>query len=297
MTRIRFEDLPSTDTPINATQLDKLNNVVISPTEPTTGEEVWIQKGKNLFDTRLLVQSGWNTSDNPKRVIWGMKVKAGVTYTITNYSQKTVSIFETTNLIQSASNNSVLVEHGTLTGAGSKTITTKNDAYLRLQFSNNDDSNISISDILPSYAQVEIGDTSTNFEPFIPKKIYTKNDNDVYEEFYNEENLEVYSTRETRIGTWIDGKSLYRKVITTTIPSGTISTEINIDVPNYRVLTKLDYRLQASGSTNYAFGNFYASSTDFQRCFFRNGTIQVRLGANTSGADMLFVIEYTKTTD
>ena len=30
--------------------LDKLNNVVISPTEPTTGEEVWIKKGKNLFN-------------------------------------------------------------------------------------------------------------------------------------------------------------------------------------------------------------------------------------------------------
>ena len=42
MTRIRFEDLPSTNTPRNAENLNKLNNVVISPTEPTTGEEVWI---------------------------------------------------------------------------------------------------------------------------------------------------------------------------------------------------------------------------------------------------------------
>ena len=42
MTRIRFEDLPSTNTPRNAENLNKLNNVVISSTEPTTGEEVWI---------------------------------------------------------------------------------------------------------------------------------------------------------------------------------------------------------------------------------------------------------------
>lgn len=42
MTRIRFENSPSTNTPINASNLDKLNNVVISPTQPTTGEEVWI---------------------------------------------------------------------------------------------------------------------------------------------------------------------------------------------------------------------------------------------------------------
>jgi hypothetical protein len=42
MTRIRFEDLPSRNTPRNAENLNKLNNVVISPTEPTTGEEVWL---------------------------------------------------------------------------------------------------------------------------------------------------------------------------------------------------------------------------------------------------------------
>ena len=44
MTRIRFENSPSTKTPINADNLNKLNNVIISSTEPTTGEEVWIQK-------------------------------------------------------------------------------------------------------------------------------------------------------------------------------------------------------------------------------------------------------------
>lgn len=38
MSRIRFEDT----TPINKGNLDKLNNVVISSTTPTTGEEVWI---------------------------------------------------------------------------------------------------------------------------------------------------------------------------------------------------------------------------------------------------------------
>ena len=45
MTRIRFENAPSTNTPINADNLNKLNNVIISSTEPTTGEEVWLQTG------------------------------------------------------------------------------------------------------------------------------------------------------------------------------------------------------------------------------------------------------------
>ena len=50
MTRIRFEDLPSRNTPRNATNFNKLNNVVISSTEPNTGEEVWVQKGKNIIN-------------------------------------------------------------------------------------------------------------------------------------------------------------------------------------------------------------------------------------------------------
>lgn len=50
MTKIRFENSPSTNTPINANNLNKLNNVVISSTEPTTGEEVWIDNtNKKLY--------------------------------------------------------------------------------------------------------------------------------------------------------------------------------------------------------------------------------------------------------
>jgi hypothetical protein len=103
-----------------------------------------------------------------------------------------------------------------------------------------------------------------------------------------------YSTEEQRIGTWIDGRYLYRKVITTTIPSGTTETEVNIGVQDYWVITKIDFRTQATGSKNYAFDSYYVSETDFQRCFFREGAIQVRLGSNNTGVDVCFVIEYTK---
>ena len=109
MTRIRFEDLPSTNTPRNAENLNKLNNVVISPTEPTTGEEVWI--------------------DNSNKIL------------------------------------------------------------------------------------------------------YTKNDNDEYEEFYDENNLEVYSTSERRIGTWINGKPLYRK----TFDASNNGVTIRIDLTNLNI--------------------------------------------------------------
>lgn len=44
------------------------------------------------------------------------------------------------------------------------------------------------------------------------KKIYVLNNNNIYEEFIKKEEI-TYSTEEQKIGTWIDGKNIYRKVI------------------------------------------------------------------------------------
>lgn len=54
-------------------------------------------------------------------------------------------------------------------------------------------------------------------------------------EYINEQVKEVYSTEETAIGTWIDGKKLYRKVINVTIPSTNTDGQISekmIDISN-----------------------------------------------------------------
>lgn len=50
--------------------------------------------------------------------------------------------------------------------------------------------------------------------------IYVRNKNGLYEEFIKKSE-EVYSTEEVKIGTWIDGKPLYRKVISSTLPKVT----------------------------------------------------------------------------
>lgn len=170
--------------PAGWSKLSDGGSVIVSSEEPTTGEEVWLEKGKNLFDTRLLIPGGWDESDKPTRVAWGMKIKKGVTYTITNYSQNTISIFETTNLKQSQTDNSVLGEHGKITGVGTMTITTLSDCYLRLLFSTSKDTNISVSSIFSSDVQIEEGDVATSYEPYT-RKIHTNTGNG-YEEFYNE---------------------------------------------------------------------------------------------------------------
>lgn len=59
MTRIRFEDLPSTNTPINAENLNKLNNVDVGINQPTDNEEVWIKYIKNYFTHRNNTNGKW----------------------------------------------------------------------------------------------------------------------------------------------------------------------------------------------------------------------------------------------
>lgn len=181
----------STKSDVNTYSANYLNDRItkVSLVEPTTGEKLWVQASKNLFDTKLLVQGGWDASYRQDKVSWGMKVKAGVIYTITNYSQKTISIFETENLTQDNTKNSVLGEHGKITGTGNMTLTTLSDGYLRLLFNNSGDTNLSVSDILSSDIQIEQGSAATEYEPYVKKKIFIKNDNNVYDEFYNESGI------------------------------------------------------------------------------------------------------------
>ena len=51
-----------------------------------------------------------------------------------------------------------------------------------------------------------------------------------YEKNYNEiKEMITYSTEETKIGTWINGKTIYRKVVTASINSGLNTVSINVD--------------------------------------------------------------------
>ena len=112
----------------------------------------------------------------------------------------------------------------------------------------------------------------------------------------------VYSTTETAIGTWIDGKPLYRKVFTGTKVSGSNTTinisELNVDhIYFYGSITG---NADGSGGT-YEFPlNYYETSTAYIRVNlhrkYSNFTIKSSDGTYFNGTFNL-IIEYTKTTD
>lgn len=218
--------------------------VVISPTEPTTGEEVWIQKGKNLFNKdNLYIPYDYDT----KISILDTGIRATAIKSVGNSRYAAIKLdknllgktINLSSIITKSSTNSpyLALFFGTdekpflqsaniglgQTGSTKGTLPNQfpdgcNGLYLLAYVNTN--GTYQVGDYVDyTNLQIEIGESATSYEPYINKKIHIKNDNGDYEEFYDETNRETYSTSEQRIGTWIDGKPLYRKTIKYTTPN------------------------------------------------------------------------------
>lgn len=119
---------------------------------------------------------------------------------------------------------------------------------------------------------------------------YTESNTDTYScDYVNE--LETYYTDETRVGTWIDGKPIYRKVYQISISQANVDVNTNLNISN------LDKVLNFSGSISsnglYVPLNYSYSNTNV-RCYITASLIQIT-SAFTGTANV--VVEYTKTTD
>lgn len=99
----------------------------------------------------------------------------------------------------------------------------------------------------------------------------------------------TYSTDEKVVGTWIDGKPLYRKVYSTT-------SKANIDLSNlnYDYIEIIRTRLKVSGYTR---NPYYTSSSDYFRTLI-DAQKKLTIEASASSiSNWTTVLEYTKTTD
>lgn len=123
--------------------------------------------------------------------------------------------------------------------------------------------------------------------------------------------LEVYSTEDTRIGTWIDGKPLYRRVIITTVPSSGIFMTITPN-PNIDTFVKVDgywTRPGANGRKFTIFINTVAYDDNGVADYDDPNGVAGAFGADRVNALYLYgygtaigkpltiILEYTKTTD
>ena len=164
--------------------------VAISSHQPTNQNGLWLQKGKNLFNKNNKLVVNGSPSSSMVFVISATKSSRSVILRCEPNSTYTISKIVTT-AFSVASSEEFPVNNGTITvintnhNAESITITTgENDKYLLIQYMHTGNDTLTENEILNSL-QVEQGSTATDYEEYKEKKIYTKNDNDVYEEFLN----------------------------------------------------------------------------------------------------------------
>lgn len=107
----------------------------------------------------------------------------------------------------------------------------------------------------------------------------------------------IYSTTETPIGIWIDGKTIYRTVFTGTTPSA--NNGVIIQIPNGDEVVNL-YGFVNSWKTNRVPINSFSTTGDFVRVF-PDTTAPIKILFNSVSAyfniPFKIVVEYTKTTD
>lgn len=217
MEKYIFKDFPDKTTPFSANVFNEIqdnieteiNNsgVVVSATEPQgeSRKKVWIQKGKNLFNKNNVLTgyrinySGENFADTNYFISEYIPVVANQNYSV-NYTVSALS------RICWYDSNKTMINY---TDTFSTVTMPSNAKYIRLCGEK------SALDTV----QLEQNDTSSPYEAYVEPKIYILNNNGVYEEFIKkQEQLNKYSEIGEKIGTWINGKPLYRKIIKITAP-------------------------------------------------------------------------------
>lgn len=105
-----------------------------------------------------------------------------------------------------------------------------------------------------------------------------------------------FTETEQRVGTWIDGKPLYRKVFTISNPQSTNTNYEDISSLNIKIVTHLyGYYKNSTGTFEIP---FYDSDTNYSVIFVSSGGyIRGRFGTPSGITEAKVILEYTKTTD
>lgn len=107
-----------------------------------------------------------------------------------------------------------------------------------------------------------------------------------------------YSESETKIGTWIDGKPLYRKVINVGSINGTnvktlsLPSDVDILLPYEGMLFDSDNNVYP---LNYF--NIYNAGQNIGSFYYKSRGLQIKCDADFGIINGYVIIKYTKTTD
>lgn len=277
------------------------SRVRVSPTQPTTNEKVWIQKGKNLVDkyfSHLAIDGiGKAYKDDYCVATDFITITPNTDYVCSNsmnISAGGVFVYDKNkNFLEKTYADAVLSVINT---------SNKEAKYIRIVLWNPSIDNL-------QWIQLEEGSTVTDYEAYVERKIYVKNDNGVYEEFLDVEKVNNnmnYSTEEQVIGTYM-GKPVYRRIITGTTPTTNKEwNRIGLGILNLKNIINYDFYFKNTYNSKYKapyYENFNGSEYYVLLCIS-----DIEAGAENTGVMSIMqnnfpdcpyslYIEYTKTTD
>lgn len=304
MEKINFKDAPSTETPLSAFTLNKMQDnieksaVIISATEPTTNEKVWLKKGKNMIRNFYIgevyeeVSGTIDLSPQWARTDF-IEVKQDTLYV---FSHQIGSRNGRINCFDENKNHLGYINGEAITEPFKVLENTK---YIIISAWWAD-----MSADIETWAQLEQNTVATSYEEYIEPTIYCKNENGVFEEFIKKDNLDNYSLAEQRIGTWIDGKPLYKRTINFGLV-GSDQIDKNFIVGNDFAkvpIAKLFLEHPISGHTVTLPSVLEKTTAFFEASAFTdsgNLIVEIRRGGAENWNDWMLcgVFKYTKTTD
>ena len=287
--------------------------VYVGAEEPTTGEKVWFRKGKNLFNF-YNIQTKYpnaklNTNSNNSFSITNIGNWA---YALLNLNLKPNTIYTLSADVTNSNgaycgfyinNNIDGCKNGDKSFKSVITFTTDETGVQNVFAYVNRSATTTASTYTVTFnnVQLEQGSKATSYEAYIEPKIYVRNSNGVYEEFAKKSE-EVYSTEEVRIGTWIDGKPLYRKVINAkpTISNSSYQTiSIKHNISDLKNVYKCNAFLHNTGNTQTYILPAETSATQAIGISEINSTNIIMYSKNDTWSGWIaeIILEYTKTTD
>lgn len=287
------------------------DGVIVSVSEPSTKEKVWLQHSKNIFNAydgkityiarnsnESYTINGSNKLTITNSTSWGRitlrinGLKPSTKYTmssnVTNSSNHNVGLYTeyNGNNVRSMSSNSSF--------KSSITFTTDSYGVIEVSLFANWSGTVLSETVIYDNIQLEIGTLATSYETYVEPKTYIRNDNGIYEEYIPAN--ETYSKNEIRIGTWKDGKPLYRKVY----ESGVLTaSETIIDATEGKSIKMIEGWLFNDNGFCQPYGSYQNDTTRTSRVF-SDGTyikVQQQTAWQNNNIKARVIIKYTKSTD
>ena len=288
------------------------DGVIVSVSEPSTKEKVWLQHSKNIFNaydgkiTYIARNSNESYAINGSNKLtitnsnsWGRitlrisGLNSSTQYTmsanVTNPSNHNAGLHTeyNGNHVRSMSSNSSFKSN--------ITFTTDSNGIIEVSLFTNWSSTVLSETVIYDNIQLEIGTSATSYETYVEPKTYIRNDNGIYEEYIPAN--ETYSKSEIRIGTWINNKPLYRKVVDFGALPNAASKNVAHNISNLGIVTRLS-GMATNGTYHFPMPLVATDALTSQIQLYINGAnITIRTGSNRSSFNGYVIIEYTKTSD